>query len=103
MPFPKNKKELQRFLGIINYLGKFVPNLSENTDNLRKLFEKDTEWHFDENHKKVIDKLKLLVTSPPVLKFYNPLLPIKGYKMLTKSLVRNEASSTQPPPIKWAS
>ena len=52
MPFPKNKKELQRFLGIINYLGKFVPNLSENTDNLRKLFEKDIEWHFDENHKK---------------------------------------------------
>ena len=52
MPFPENKNELQRFLGMINYLGKFVPNLSANTENLRKLLEKDTEWYFDKNHKK---------------------------------------------------
>ena len=31
MPNSTNKKELQRFLGIINYLGKFVPNLSNET------------------------------------------------------------------------
>ena len=37
MPFPENKKELHRFLGMINYLEKFVPNLSKNTENLRKL------------------------------------------------------------------
>ena len=77
MSFLENKEELQRFLGMINYLGKFLPNLSENTENLRKLLEKDTKWHFNENYKKEIDKLKLLVISPPVLKFYNPLLPIK--------------------------
>ena len=77
MLLPESKKELQRFLGMINYLGKFVPNLSENTENLRKLLEKNTEWCFDKNHKKEIDKLKLLVISPPVLKFYNPLLPVK--------------------------
>ena len=40
MPFPENKNELQCFLGMINYLGKFVPNLSANTENLRKLLEK---------------------------------------------------------------
>ena len=27
---------------MINHLGKFVPNLFENTENLRKLLEKDT-------------------------------------------------------------
>ena len=42
--FPESKKELQRFLGMINYLGKFVPNLSENTENLRNLSEKNAEW-----------------------------------------------------------
>ena len=68
MLFPESKKELQRFLGTINYLGKFIPNLSENTENLRKLLEKNTEWYFDENHKKEIGKLKWLVISPPVLK-----------------------------------
>ena len=46
--------------------------MSENTE-----LEKNTEWYFDENHKKKIDNLKLLVISPPALKFYNPLLPTK--------------------------
>ena len=32
IPFPQSKKELQRFLGMINYLGKFVSNLFENTE-----------------------------------------------------------------------
>ena len=44
MSLPESKKELQCVLGMINYLGKFVPNLSENTENLRKLLEKNTEW-----------------------------------------------------------
>ena len=44
MPFPENKKELQRFVGMIYYLEEYFPNLSENTENLRKLLEKNTEW-----------------------------------------------------------
>ena len=71
MPFPENKKEF-RFLGI-KYLGKFVHNLSENTEN----FQKRTQCSTLTKIKKELDKRKLLVISPPVLKFYNPLLPIK--------------------------
>ena len=37
LPFFEKKKKLQRLLGMINYSAKFVPNLSENTENLRKL------------------------------------------------------------------
>ena len=37
MPAPKNKKELQAFLGIINYLNKFSPGTSEVCKPLRKL------------------------------------------------------------------
>ena len=39
---------------MINYLGKFLPNLYENTENLKILLEKDTELCFGENHKKEI-------------------------------------------------
>ena len=34
---PKNKKELQAFLGVINYLNKFSPGTSEACKPLRKL------------------------------------------------------------------
>ena len=35
MPAPKNKKELQAFLGIINYLGKFSPDIADVCDPLQ--------------------------------------------------------------------
>jgi len=37
MPCPKNKEELQRFLGMLTYLGKFIPNLSHVASPLRAL------------------------------------------------------------------
>lgn len=36
---PKNKTELQRLLGMLQYLQKFVPNLAEMTGPLRKLLK----------------------------------------------------------------
>ena len=41
MQFPQSKQELRTFLGMITYLGKFVPNLSDITTPLRDLLEKD--------------------------------------------------------------
>lgn len=35
MPQPKNIKEMKSFLGIVNYLGKFIPNLSTISEPLR--------------------------------------------------------------------
>ena len=41
MPEPKTKQDLQRFIGMIQYLGKFMPNLSEKAAPLRSLMKKD--------------------------------------------------------------
>ena len=77
MPYPQNVKELQRFMGMINYLGKFIPSLSDKTVNLRKLLEKDIAWSLEKQHKTEIDNLKNEITKSPILKFFNPKLPIK--------------------------
>ena len=77
MPAPCNKEDLQRFLGMITYLGKFLPNLATETAPLRLLLEKGTEWSFDKPQKQAFEKLKDLVTESPVLKFFDPNLPIK--------------------------
>ena len=80
MPLPINKKELQRFLGMVSYLGKFLPNLSDVSAPLRKLLEKDVEWCFDSPQIKAVRELKEMVTNNPVLKFstfsYLPEFPV---------------------------
>ena len=40
MPLPRSVNKLQRFLGIVNYLGRVVPNLVEHTTLLRTLLKK---------------------------------------------------------------
>ena len=77
MPNSTNKKELQRFLGMVNYLGKFIPNLSNETSPLRQLLAKDVMWSFNQPQIDAVNRLKQLVTETPVLKFYNPNLDIK--------------------------
>ena len=72
MPTPSNKMEVQRFLGMVTYLGNFLPNLSEETAPLRQLLGKDVDWHFDERHHNAIQRLKHLVTSSPILTYYEP-------------------------------
>lgn len=44
---PINVKELQRILGMVIYLSKFIKNLSNITEPLRKLLVKDVAWFWD--------------------------------------------------------
>lgn len=71
MAVPDDKKSLQRFLGMVNYFGKFIPNLSTLTHPLRELLEKDVAWHWTERHDTAISKLKEALTQAPVLKFFD--------------------------------
>lgn len=77
MPEPRDKKDLQRALGLINYLGKFVPNLSANTKSLRSLLETDTVWQWNDEQAKEWSWLKSSLTKEPVLKFYDQEKPLK--------------------------
>ena len=62
---------------MITYLGKFIPQLSVETAPLRTLLEKDVMWTFEKPQREAIKKLKELITSSPVLKYYNPNLPTR--------------------------
>ena len=43
-PAPQNITELQRFLGMVNQMGGFAPNLTPLTSPLRELLRKDVMW-----------------------------------------------------------
>ena len=79
MPPPQNKSDMQRFLGAINYLGKFIPISSILTKPFRKLLNKDVAWKFSYEQIKVFDTLKKMVTETPVLQFFDhlALIPLK--------------------------
>ena len=85
MPAPENRSDLQRFLGMVTYLGKYVPNLSEVSAPLRVLLEKDIVWSFDTPQQQEFQELKLIITNAPVLKYFDPKLPIKVSSDASKS------------------
>ena len=72
MPTPSDKKVLKRLLGMITYLAKFLPNLSDVTEPLRRLLDKDVQWHWNETHEKSWKQVKQLTTMEPVLKYFDP-------------------------------
>ena len=77
MPRPESREELQRFLGMLTYLGKFIPNLSHIASPLRTLLEKNVEWHWQAEQANSFRSLKELITTAPVLKYFNPRKPTK--------------------------
>ncbi|XP_028415850.1 uncharacterized protein K02A2.6-like [Dendronephthya gigantea] len=72
MPAPDGPKALQRFLGLLNYLHKFIENFSEKTALLRQLLSNEVAWCWDVHHEEAFQKLKDEISNPPVLKFFDP-------------------------------
>ena len=76
MPDPTNKTELETFLGMVTYMGKFIPNLSELTAPLRQLLQKGIAWHWANDQVAAVRRIKQAITSAPVLRFYEPSRPV---------------------------
>ncbi|CAB3223790.1 unnamed protein product [Arctia plantaginis] len=76
MPKPQSVKDLERFLGLVTYVGNFIPKLSDKTRPLRELLQKDIEWHWAEIHDSAFSELKRCLTKKPVLQFYSMNDPI---------------------------
>jgi transposase InsO family protein len=69
---PGNKEELQRALGLINYVGRFIPNLAARCSQLRKLLKDSVEWHWEAVHDQEWNELKEIMISKPVLAYFDP-------------------------------
>jgi hypothetical protein len=72
MPQPQCKQDLQRILGFVNYLSKFIPNMAEITAPLRALIRKDNVWEWNKEHEAALENIKSILTREPVLKFFDP-------------------------------
>jgi len=89
---PMSREALQRFLGMITYLAKFIPNLSHTAAPLRALLEKEADWQWYQEHLQSFSTLKHLDSSAPVLAYFNPSQPVKlsSFKGLGAVLLQND-------------
>ena len=71
MPPPTDITALKRILGMVGYLAKFLPHLSEVCEPLRQLDRKDVEWCWLEQYQDVLYKIREMNTTTPVLAYYD--------------------------------
>ena len=71
MPEPQSKEDLRRFLGMINYLAKFIPGLADRSRILRELLKEKHEWTWQPQHQKCFDELRTACASEPTLAYYD--------------------------------
>lgn len=69
---PENKEEVRSFLGLVTYLGKFLPDLGSTTEPLRQLTKMNERFIWTETHQQHFNKLKSYLAQLPTLSFFDP-------------------------------
>ena len=66
-----NVSEFKAFLGLINYYGKFLPNLASTLAPLYQLLQKNTRWRWGKAQEQAFSEVKTLLKSPRLLVHYD--------------------------------
>ena len=74
---PTDVSQLQAFIGLINYYGKFIPHIVTNLAPLYKLLEKDQKWVWGEECESIFHKCQSFLTSNAVVVHYDSEQPLK--------------------------
>lgn len=78
---PTNKKELQSLVGKINFIRRFISNLSGRIRAFTPLLKlkADQEFKWEPQHQKVLNDIKKYLTTPPVMVPPKSGMPFKLY------------------------
>ena len=76
MPAPQDKKGVERVLGTVNCLAKFIPNMSTITKPIRDLLKTDVVFQWDMEQTEAFKSVKEILSTEPVLAFYNVKKPV---------------------------
>ncbi|GJP73154.1 hypothetical protein CLOP_g3892 [Closterium sp. NIES-67] len=77
---PTNIKELQSFLGFVNYVRRFIHNMAGLSAPLTDRLKDHVCFWWGEKQQASFDQLKIALTSPPVLRISDPDRP---YEVIT--------------------
>ncbi|GFS38880.1 transposon Tf2-9 polyprotein [Nephila pilipes] len=71
MPTPKSKTEVRRLLGMVNFLSKFIPNVSKITAPLREIIYVNVEFNWGKEQELSFVNIKELLAKAPVLNVFS--------------------------------
>ena len=74
MPIPSNVGEVRRFLGTVNQMSKFAPNLADVTKPIRDLLVKGNQWVWAEPQQRAFNQVKQMLSTSPILALFDPQL-----------------------------
>ena len=66
-PTPKNRKDIQRFLGLTGYYRKFIKDFARLLRPISDLVKKDQSWVWGDEQQNAFDNIKIYLTSSPIL------------------------------------
>ncbi|CAI5638743.1 unnamed protein product [Oreochromis niloticus] len=72
MPCPEDKKGVLRILGMVNFIGIFIPSLAAKTVYLRQLLHNSCEFRWNTELENEWQQLKKTLTTEPVLAYFDP-------------------------------
>ena len=75
-PAPRDVAELRSFLGLVNYYGKFLPNLATVLSPLYLLLQKKQKWIWQSAQSGAFLRVKELLKSSRVLVHFDSALPL---------------------------
>jgi hypothetical protein len=86
---PTCKKDLQKFLGKVNYLRRFICNLSGKVNAFAPLLrlKNDIDFTWGAKQQEAFDEIKSYLTSPPVLQAPRSGIPFKLYVVDEKDVI----------------
>jgi len=64
---PRSKKDIQRFLGKINFLRRFMSNYAEIVKEITNMLKKENEVHWMKGAKESFSRIKEALQATPVL------------------------------------
>lgn len=68
---PKTAEETRSFLGLVNYVGKFIPNLATLTDPLRQLTKQKQKFVWNCEQQLAFEELKRHMLNPTTLGYFD--------------------------------
>lgn len=76
MPSPQNKKDLQRFIGMMNYLSRYIKDLSTHATVLRELAKESSIWKWSQAEEEEFVTMKSIVADVKKLKYFDVNKPV---------------------------